>query len=98
MTNENISYAPPITFLVDGEPVQALPGQTIAAALYTSGRRTFRHTRIEGKPRGLYCGMGVCFDCVVKVDGETTRACMRYVEEGMQVSLPVRFDTEGSGR
>jgi predicted molibdopterin-dependent oxidoreductase YjgC len=81
---------------VDGEPLTASCGQTIAAALYASGRRVFRRTRIEGKPRGLYCGMGVCFDCIVKVDGETTRACMRNVEQGMQITLPVRFDTARS--
>jgi predicted molibdopterin-dependent oxidoreductase YjgC len=98
MKNDNITYAPPITFTVDGEAHSALPGQTIAAALYASGRRILRHTRIEGKPRGLYCGMGVCFDCVVRVNGETTRACMRSVEEGMQVSLPVRFELGESER
>ena len=93
MNDDNITYGPPVTITVDGEAVQARPGQTIAAALYASGRRAFRQTRLGGRPRGLYCGMGVCFDCVVKADGETVRACMRYVAEGMQVTLPVRFPT-----
>ena len=91
MTSDNIAYGDSVTLLVDGSPLQAHRGQTIAAALYASGRRAFRTTRIHGKPRGLYCGMGVCFDCVVKVDGETARACMKYVEEGMQVTLPRQF-------
>jgi predicted molibdopterin-dependent oxidoreductase YjgC len=94
--NDNIRYGPPILFTVDGETLQAHAGQTIAAALYTSGRRVFRHTRVNGKPRGLYCAMGVCFDCVVKVNGETARACMRYVEDGMQVALPIRSRQEGA--
>ena len=81
-----------VTLLVDGSAVRAHRGQTIAAALYASGRRALRTTRINGKPRGLYCGMGVCFDCVVKVNGETVRACMTPVEHGMQVTLPGRFD------
>jgi predicted molibdopterin-dependent oxidoreductase YjgC len=89
--DDNIIHGPPVTLSVDGEPLQARPGQTIAAALYASGRRVFRRTRFGDRPRGLYCGMGVCFDCVVKVDGETTRACMRYVAEGMQVTLPIAF-------
>ena len=91
MNDDNILYGPPITFTVDGEPLQAWPGQTIAAALHANGRRLFRRTRLGGRPRGLYCGMGVCFDCVVKVDGETARACMRFVAEGIQVTLPVQF-------
>ena len=96
MTIDNIAHGPAVTIIVDGEPLTARAGQTIAAALYASGRRVFRHTRIEGKPRGLYCGMGVCFDCIVKVDGETTRACMRNVEQGMQITLPVRFEAARS--
>lgn len=94
MNNDNIGYGPTITFSVDGETLQAHAGQTIAAALYASGRRVLRRTRISGKARGLYCGMGVCFDCVVKVNGETERACMRYVEDGMQVTLPMQFGNE----
>ena len=87
----NISFGEPVTFAVDGARVEAHRGQTIAAALLASGRRVFRHTRNAGKPRGLYCGMGVCFDCIVKVDGQTERACMVKVEDGMQVTLPRQF-------
>jgi predicted molibdopterin-dependent oxidoreductase YjgC len=97
MKNDNITHGPPIHFSVDGETLHAHAGQTIAAALYASGHRVFRRTRINGKPRGLYCGMGVCFDCIVKVNGETVRACMRYVEDGMQVTLPARFGRERGG-
>ena len=93
--NENIEYGPPIVLTVDGETLQARAGQTVAAALYASGRRVLRHTRVNDKPRGLYCAMGVCFDCVVKVNGETARACMRYVGDGMQVALPIRFLQKG---
>ena len=93
MNGDDITYGPPVTFSVDGEPMTARPGQTIAAALYANGTRVLRRTRRDGKPRGLYCAMGVCFDCVVEVDGETARACMRYVAEGMRVTLRARFQS-----
>jgi predicted molibdopterin-dependent oxidoreductase YjgC len=87
----NIRPGEPVTLTIDGARVEAHRGQTLAAALYASGRRTFRATRVNGKPRGLYCGMGVCFDCIVKVDGKTVRACMQVVEDGMVVTLPAQF-------
>lgn len=91
MNGNNITYGDALTFTVDGSTVEGHRGQTIAAALIASGRRTFRTTRLNGRPRGLYCGMGMCFDCIVKADGETVRACMTPVEEGMQVTLPAKF-------
>ena len=81
-----------VTFFIDGEPVPARRGQTLAAALLASGRRVLRRTRRVGKPRGLFCAMGICYDCVVTVNGETgVRACMKRVEEGMQVVSPAQF-------
>lgn len=89
---EFITRGEPITLLVNGKPLQAYGGQTIAAALLAAGQRTLRHTRGAGQPRGLYCAMGVCYDCVVTVNGETgVRACMRRVEEGMQVVFSAQF-------
>jgi predicted molibdopterin-dependent oxidoreductase YjgC len=76
----------PLTIQVDGEPVQAYAGESVATVLLALGRRTFRHTE-QGAPRGLYCGMGVCFDCLVTVDGvENVRACMTPVAEGMVIA------------
>src|SRR5689334_16092177 len=98
MIDDNITPGEVITFAVDGEPLEARRGQTIAAALYTNGRRVLRATRIQGKPRAVYCAMGICFDCIVKVNGETSRACMRYVEDGMDVRLPKRFARAESER
>lgn len=72
---------------VNGQAVPARHGQTIAAALLTAGRRVFRRTE-KGRPRGLFCGMGVCFDCLVTVDGVSEqRACMTPVRPGMQIQL-----------
>jgi len=98
MNDYSITPGDAITLTVDGSPVEARRGQTIAAALVASGRRTFRETRMNGRPRGLYCGMGVCFDCIVKVGGETVRSCMTPVEDGMRVTLPVQLTRAGAER
>ena len=81
-----------VTLQVDGKPLAARRGQTVAVAMLAAGQRVLRHTRRAGKPRGLFCAMGVCFDCVMTIDGKAgVRACMTKVEDGMQVSSPVQF-------
>lgn len=71
-----------LTFTFDGETVEARAGETIAAALTAADIRTLRITR-EGEPRGLYCGMGVCQECLVEVDGQpAVRACMTKAQGG----------------
>ena len=80
-----------IEFQFDGHPIEALAGETIAAALSAAGIVAFRHTA-SGAPRGLWCGMGACFDCVVTVDGRIgQRACITRVAAGMDVrgAVPV---------
>lgn len=68
---------------VDGEPLTAVPGQTIAAALMASGRDSWRRTRFGDRPRGVFCGIGACFDCLVTVnDVPDTRACQRTIAAG----------------
>ena len=65
---------------VDGESVAAFAGESVATVLLALGRQVFRHTDKKHAPRGLYCGMGVCFDCLVTIDGiENVRACMTPV-------------------
>ncbi|OIO88856.1 MAG: hypothetical protein AUK03_15515 [Anaerolineae bacterium CG2_30_64_16] len=76
----------PLTVQVDGEPVQAFAGETVATVLLAIGRRTFRHTENTHAPRGIFCGMGVCFDCLVTVDGlPDVRACVTPVQAGMVI-------------
>ncbi len=76
---------PPVRFRFDGREVEALPGETIAAALAAAGIVAVRQAR-SGAPRGPYCGMGVCFDCLVTVDGRPSqRACLTPVAEGLEV-------------
>ena len=70
----------------DGRPVPAAPGQTVAAALWAAGVRSWRTTP-TGAPRGLFCGIGTCFDCLVTVDGAANRrACLVPARPGMTVS------------
>jgi D-hydroxyproline dehydrogenase subunit alpha len=76
----------PISISFDGTVIPALAGETIGAALSAAGIVAFRRTA-SGAPRGLHCGMGACFDCVVTVDGRIgQRACMTKVADGMLVS------------
>jgi D-hydroxyproline dehydrogenase subunit gamma len=81
-----VERGPALTVLLDGAPVTAYLGETVAAVLFAEGVIATR-TTVGGSPRGVFCGMGVCFDCLVVVDGEpNTRACMTWVREGMRIS------------
>lgn len=72
---------------VDGRPVPVAPGQTIGAALHAAGIVSWRTTRFGGRPRGLFCGIGVCFDCLVSVNGaREERACLLEARPGDEVS------------
>ncbi|KRD04696.1 MULTISPECIES: (2Fe-2S)-binding protein [unclassified Streptomyces] len=67
----------PFTVTFDDREIEALPGQTLAAALWSGGVTAWRTTRGAGRPRGVFCGIGVCFDCLVTVDGRPgLRACL----------------------
>lgn len=75
-----------VRLIVDGHPVDAAPTQTVAAALLASGWTSLRDTPVGGYPRAPYCLMGVCFDCLVEIDGVPNRqACLVTVREGMVV-------------
>lgn len=77
--------APTVHILFDGEPVDARSGETVAAALSAAGRLTLRKTP-GGAPRGLHCGMGACYDCIVTIDGRPAqRACVTPVADGMRI-------------
>jgi hypothetical protein len=71
----------------DGEPIDGIAGQTIGGILLASGRLAWRTTSVEEKPRGLFCGIGVCYDCLVVVNGlRDVRACQRRASAGDAVS------------
>jgi len=87
----------PVSIMVDGEALEAYPGESLATALLAGGRRAFRATR-SGALRGPVCNMGVCFDCVVVVEtlGEV-RACMTAVRAGLSVHTGLGNDGAGHG-
>ena len=75
-----------IRFYLDGKEMYGYEGDTIAAALMAAGVTTHRHTRKKGTPRGRFCAIGRCTDCVMVVDGQiNVRTCITPLKEGMQV-------------
>lgn len=83
---------------LDGRPTRAYAGETVAALLLAEGHVATRLTP-SGAPRGVFCGMGVCFDCLVVVDGvPNTRACVTWVEDGMKVERQDGFGPAGQYR
>jgi D-hydroxyproline dehydrogenase subunit gamma len=87
-----------VTVTIDGDPVVAHAGETVAAVLIAEGSPATRVTK-GGAPRGVFCGMGVCFDCLVVVDGiPNTRACMTWVREGMTIGRQDVYVAAGSAR
>lgn len=75
----------PVSIVYDGQVLSAVSGETVAAALTAHGIVQYRHTR-RGERRGLYCGMGACFDCLVTINGKANqRACLTAVAAGQQI-------------
>ena len=75
-----------VTLKVDGQPIRARTGDTVAAAMLAAGIDQCRTTPVSGVPRAPYCLMGVCFDCLVTIDGVGSRqACLIPVRDGMTV-------------
>lgn len=82
----DVTRGKPVTIFCDDRLVEAYEGETVAAALLGSAQRTLRWSPRRRQPRGLFCVMGVCFECVMVVDGEPgTRTCMTLVRDGMRV-------------
>jgi predicted molibdopterin-dependent oxidoreductase YjgC len=80
----------PFQIQVDGKDVTAYPGETIAATLLAEGWHEFRHTALSGEPRGLFCGMGLCFDCLITLNGKpNVRACVTYAQPGDKVERQI---------
>jgi len=76
----------PVAVTIDGVPFAARAGDTVAAAVLASGRLATRTTAISGAPRGPFCMMGVCFDCLVTVDDvPNQQACLVAIAPGMRI-------------
>jgi predicted molibdopterin-dependent oxidoreductase YjgC len=75
-----------VTITVNGRPIKAREGEPVAAALMASGMKVFRHTRRLHSPRGVYCAIGRCTDCVMRIDGvPSVRTCVTAARDGMVV-------------
>ena len=75
-----------VELTIDGRAVEAREGDSVAAALIAADAVACRTTPVSGRPRGPYCMMGVCFDCLVVLDGRPNQqACMITVRQGMKV-------------
>ena len=78
----------PVNIRVNGVEVQAYEGELLHAALATAGFRKLRKSHAVNEPRGFFCGMGLCQECLVTVDGvPDVRSCETEVVEGMTVEL-----------
>ena len=87
----------PVAITVDGKAISARAGDTVAVALLVAGIDHCRTTPVSGAPRAPYCLMGVCFDCLVTVDGVGNRqGCLVPVREGMTVET--QLGTREAGR
>jgi len=74
-----------VTLRVDGAAVPAFEGETVATAMMAAGKGVFRRDG-RGAPRGLYCNMGSCGECMITVAGRRVRACLTEVAEGMEIA------------
>jgi predicted molibdopterin-dependent oxidoreductase YjgC len=77
---------PSVELLFEGRPITAPAGISVAAALLMNGVTSCRDTPVSASPRAPYCMMGVCFDCLVEIDGiPALQACLTAVNDGMVV-------------
>jgi len=70
---------------IDGQPVRVKAGSSVAAALRVAGGMGVARTSVTGQPRAPFCGMGVCQECRVLIDGRRRLACQAVCVEGMRV-------------
>jgi D-hydroxyproline dehydrogenase subunit gamma len=74
-----------VTISVNGKPVTVAAGAVVAAALAQAGVTRFRRSA-QGEARGPLCGMGVCLECRVSINGQPhSRSCLTLCESGMEV-------------
>ncbi|MFI5805922.1 (2Fe-2S)-binding protein [Streptomyces sp. NPDC051561] len=84
----------PFEITLDGKVIPALPGQSVAAVLWSAGVLSWRTTRREGRPRGAFCGIGSCFDCLATINSlPNQRTCLVPAEPRDAVTTQ-----EGNGR
>lgn len=84
----SLSRGPVIEIIINGRSHVAFEGESVHAALLAAGYRVLRKTTKKDQPRGIFCGMGVCYDCLVTINGvPNQRACMTPVNRGMEIQI-----------
>lgn len=93
MTTDQGGNSRTVQLTFEGQPVTAPAGASVAAALVAAGIVTFGPRPVSEAPRGAFCMMGACFDCMVEIDGAGNRqACMEPVRDGQVVRrMPARI-------
>jgi hypothetical protein len=77
-----------ISILVNGRSVVVTPGETVLAALTAAGFKTLKKSNVLGEARGPFCGMGICYECLVTINGvPKQRSCMVEVAENMEIAI-----------
>ncbi|MBW2479173.1 MAG: (2Fe-2S)-binding protein [Deltaproteobacteria bacterium] len=90
--SRGVERGKPFEIEVDGKKIVAYEGETIGAALLAAGRRTLRFTNKLEQPRGLYCGIGLCQECRMTVDGiPNTQACQTLATPGCRIETQKSF-------
>ncbi len=69
----------------NGSPLEVAADASLAAGLLAAGVKRFRNSHVSASPRAPYCMMGVCFECLVEIDGLSSQSCQTYPREGMRV-------------
>jgi sarcosine oxidase subunit alpha len=83
-----IDRRPAVPITVNGRALAAIPGETVLAALIAAGIKVLKKSNVRGEPRGPFCGMGVCYECLVTINGvPKQRACMVEVAENMEITV-----------
>lgn len=82
----SVTRRPAIHIRVNGRTIEATPGETVLAALTAAGFRVLKKSNVRGDARGPFCGMGVCYECLVTINGAPKqRSCMTEVEDSMEI-------------
>lgn len=81
-----LESGPRVKVILDDVALSLPQGANLAAALLAAGVPVFRDTPISGAPRGPFCMMGACFDCLIEIEGTTRQACMIEVTDGLKIT------------
>ncbi|MEZ5756884.1 MAG: (2Fe-2S)-binding protein [Emcibacteraceae bacterium] len=83
--NDHILRSKEISFIFDGVSITGHDGETVAAALLRAGITHLRNAPNSDTPRGMFCIMGACQECVVEIDGQKVEACRTTITEGLVI-------------